>query len=682
MASGTITLTRTGSGLLDGRINWSSTSNGSEENTSTVTATLQIRRNSTSSTTTGTFTGTFTVGGSSVSISSYQALGYDWVTLKTIKITVNHNASGVGSCYLHAKVKGPSGTTMGGTYVSGSETVTLDTIPRQAVLTSATDFNDEQNPTITYNNPLGASAPSLQAGISLTSNHSDVIAYHDVDKTAGTDTIDLAEAERNTLRAAVTIGNTRTVWIYLRTRIGETYYYSPLSKKLTIKNPNPTISPTIADSNSTTVALTGDSSKLVKYYSNAAITIGAAAVKQATLASQKVTCGNKSRTSDGTINAIESNKFVFTATDSRGNTTQKTVTPSFVEYVKLTCSLANNMPDAAGNMTVKVSGNYFNGSFGAKSNSLVVYYRYKTSGGSYSSWAAMSVTKSGNTYSATANVTGLDYQTSYVVQTYAKDALATVYSAEKTVKATPVFDWSGKDFRFNVPVYDKFGALAGNGLSAYKGGGNDGIDPNTTLESLILTSHANAPQGLGTFYYIYTAFYNTKSTTANRSQIGFPFNTEGSLYRRYYNSGAWSSWTRCANASELLTSADIVDLVYPVNSYYISHSHTSPAELFGGTWYRVQSRFLWGTTTTGTIGATAGEQTHTLTANEIPSHRHSSNSIGIATTSTSSTAGEAMRSATLSNSYGNTGYTAYTGGGAAHNNMPPYVNVAIWRRTA
>ena len=620
MANGTITLTKTGSsnsGTLYGQIIWSADSNGTEKNSSTVTASVQLKRQA-GYTTTGTWKGSLSLGGSTKSISWYGSISSSWVTVATLTATINHDSDGTGTCYIYAKVNGPSETSQSGVYVSGSETVTLDTIPRQAVLTSAADFNDEQNPAITYTNPLGAAAPSLQAGISLTQNSSDVIAYHDVDKTDGTDTIDLTEAERNTLRAAVTEGNTRTVWIYLRTRIGETYYYSPLSKTLTIKNPNPTLNPTITDSNSTTVALTGDSSKLVKYYSNAAITIGASAVKQATIASKRVTCGSKRLTADGTINAVESKTFVFSATDSRGNTTTKAVVTSFVEYVKLTCFLDNNMPDGDGEMAVKVGGNYFNGSFGSKSNSLNVYYRYKVSGGSYGSWQEMTVTKSGNTYTATANVTGLDYQQAYVFQAYAKDALATVYSTEKSVKASPVFDWGASDFKFNVPVYDEFGALIGNGLAAYNGGGDAGIDPNTTLEDLCLSSHSNAPQGAGTFYYIHTAFYNTKSATAARAQVAMPYNKKGSIYHRHYASGAWSAWTRYMNADE----------IYPVGSVCIRYDTTSPATLYGGTWQRIEGRFLFGCAESGTVGATGS---HT------------------------------------------------TGSGSS---SLPYVNVAIWRRTA
>lgn len=451
MANGILTLTRTGSGYLTGRIVWSSESNGTQANTTTVTATLQIQR-SAQNTTTGTFTGTFTVGGTSQNVSVYTALpSYKWVTLKTITVTVSHNASGEGSCYLYAKVNGPGGTTMEGTSVSGAETVALDTIPRFASIVSAPDFNDEENPTITYANPAGSNVTLLEACISLDGSTDD-IAYRSISKTGTSYTFQLTEAERNVLRAATTGGNSRTVIFILRTHIGGSMGYGSLRKTFTIKNPNPIINPTITDSNDVTYDLTGNRNKLIRYYSNAAVTMGASAVKQASLTGKKVTCGGKSLTADGTLNAVESDSFVFTATDSRGNTTVKTVTVPFVPYIRLTCSLANNLPDASGHMMVQASGNYYNGSFGSKSNSLKVYYRYKAYGGTYSRWTAMTVSFSGNTYAATAEINGLDYQTAYVFQTYAADALDTEYSVERTVKATPVFDWGESDFSFHVPV--------------------------------------------------------------------------------------------------------------------------------------------------------------------------------------------------------------------------------------
>lgn len=150
------------------------------------------------------------------------------------------------------------------------------------------------------------------------------------------------------------------------------------------------------------------------------------------------------------------------------------------------------------------------------------------------------------------------------------------------------------DLNVTGDIYDNKNMPIRNGLAAYTGGGTGGIDPDTTLESLVLTSHTNAPQGAGTFYYIQTVFYNTKATNAARAQFAFPYNKRGSMYHRYYASGSWSSWARYMNSDE----------VYPVNSIYLSESGTSPASLFGGTWTRITNAYLYATATDSQLGTT------------------------------------------------------------------------------
>lgn len=756
MASGIIELTRTGYGQMFGRIVWESVSNGTEANTSTVTAILQVSRKD-SYVTTGTWRGNLKVGGTTENFAVYHDVSSGWFTLKTVTTTVSHNSDGSGSCYIYGTIQGPGGTSMEYTSTTGSETVTLDTIPRQAILISVANFNDEESPTITYSNPAGNSLTSLQACISLTGEKDD-IAYRDISKTDTIYTFNLTEAERNVLRAATTNGNSRTVTFFVRSKIGSTLYNSTLSRTFTIKNPSPTINPTITDANDVTYGLTGDRSKLVKYYSNATIEIGANAVKQAAINSKNVTCGGKSLTDDGIINAIESNNFVFTATDSRGNTTTKTVTVPFVDYIKLTCGLDNNMPDGTGSMTVRATGNCFNGSFGAKSNSLNVYYRYKTADGSYGGWNTMTVTKNGNTYSATANLTGLDYQATYVFQAYAEDELAIIYSVEKTVKGTPVFDWSESDFNFNVPVSVGNLNLSGNNVAIDIPGvcadQRFTVFPLCKITETKNTAYNSATQGFFYFHrlnglqgphFLFVQAddwyggaaqfnmsvlgdinYNSSLTAAsgtgfrtcrfrynsvlyggialyisnaNFGHVSFIGRTVDNtitgidIYRRdnstvlnseIYNSLVYDAGYFLNVNNKLYFDDGSLGLQsYPVNSIYISYSHTSPASLFGGTWTRITNTFLWATDSGGTIGGTGGEKSHTLTVNEMPSHSHN----GKVNTATdghySGNYNEVKRySEAITNTIIETQITNSVGGGAAHNNMPPYTQVSIWRRTA
>ena len=129
-------------------------------------------------------------------------------------------------------------------------------------------------------------------------------------------------------------------------------------------------------------------------------------------------------------------------------------------------------------------------------------------------------------------------------------------------------------------------------------------------------------------------------------------------------------------------SRGIVDLIYPVGSIYLSVGSTSPAVLFGGTWERIEDRFLLAAGTAYAAGSTGGEAAHTLTKAELPNEKldlHvNSNWLGYKNT----TAGAGSGIAGLGYKDGTALKTSSMGSGSAHNNMPPYLAVNIWKRTA
>ena len=140
----------------------------------------------------------------------------------------------------------------------------------------------------------------------------------------------------------------------------------------------------------------------------------------------------------------------------------------------------------------------------------------------------------------------------------------------------------------------------------------------------------------------------------------------------------------------------------------MSVNSTSPSTLFGGTWEQLKDRFLLGSGSTYTAGNTGGEATHTLTTNEMPKHTHTwtqssctnpgghTHDITVDAynfTSTECGAGGVWKW-TAENIGGNrasgsdkghthtiAGINANTGGSGAHNNMPPYFVVYMWKRT-
>lgn len=267
-----------------------------------------------------------------------------------------------------------------------------------------------------------------------------------------------------------------------------------------------------------------------------------------------------------------------------------------VEYIKLTCTLNASAATTSGVATLKISGNYWNGDFGAANNTLTVQYRYKVKDGSYTNWTSATATATGNKYDITATISGLNYLNAYTFQARAIDKLSTVESNEQTRKTTPIFDWSEDDFNFNV---------------------NTKVSGNLSVSGALTINNTN-----------------------------------------------------------------IVDLLYPVGSIYISVKSANPSTLFGGTWEQIKDTFLLAAGSTYNAGSTGGEATHTLTEDEIPAHRHKITYPNAGGPYGDAAIGYPASSNTTKTWMAEMCKTESVGGGTAHNNMPPYLAVYMWKRTA
>lgn len=118
---------------------------------------------------------------------------------------------------------------------------------------------------------------------------------------------------------------------------------------------------------------------------------------------------------------------------------------------------------------------------------------------------------------------------------------------------------------------------------------------------------------------------------------------------------------------------------YPVGSVYMNMNNVNPATLFGGTWQSIGGRFLLGADSSYVAGSTGGESTHKLTVSEIPKHNHTLDNYN--TTAGNTTAYMTVQAQAKVGYNGNV-QTLYTGGDGSHNNMPPYMVVYMWQRTA
>lgn len=157
------------------------------------------------------------------------------------------------------------------------------------------------------------------------------------------------------------------------------------------------------------------------------------------------------------------------------------------------------------------------------------------------------------------------------------------------------------------------------------------------------------------------------------------------------------------SAADTWSSQKIRDFIYPVGSIYMSVNATSPATIFGGTWEQIEDTFLLAAGTNYTAGATGGEAAHTLSATEIPAHTHGRKSLtgslyravlddGDSITRSGIVSSiDSPRTSTWKSEGGTACYRVNfdashehdsVGGGGAHNNMPPYLAVYMWKRTA
>ena len=134
---------------------------------------------------------------------------------------------------------------------------------------------------------------------------------------------------------------------------------------------------------------------------------------------------------------------------------------------------------------------------------------------------------------------------------------------------------------------------------------------------------------------------------------------------------------------------DLINTIYPVGSIYMSVNSTSPATLFGGTWVQLTDTFLYASNTadTNSTTATGGESTHTLIESELPYIEGTFPHIAYGQNKVSGHT--VYTDGNVSNREGSASTTSNThiykfsfGNGQAHNNMPPYMKVFMWKRTA
>ncbi len=583
-------------------------------NTSTVRVDMYLGRSGSQSYLGGDWNGSITVDGQIQYLSGNIAYptyinADSWLYLGTRDYTVTHNTDG-------SKVAGISASFSSGDFSPSSAwasgNLTLTTIPRASSVTatnadigSATSININRASS-SFTHTLKYSFGSLSGTI--------------VSKTSQTS---YGWTVPTTFYAQIPNAKSGICTITCETYSGNTLIGTKTTRFTATANETlckPDISGTVVDINEDTIALTGDNTKFIKYYSNASVSWEASAKNSASVV--RVYVNNEiTTTSPKVINGITTNQIPLSVLDTRAYRTSINIDLDMIDYIPLTANVSFFRTEpTTGRVSLEFDGNYFNDSFGDVSNTLSLkwYYKLKDS----DTWTLGGTLVNGTDYVITNNTfhsgsstytddivigSNFDYQKAYDFKFEFVDELES-HTIEQTVsKGIPIVNWD--DDHFNV-----------NGdISQYEqpftpgGGGGETLPVGTIIE---YPASSNLPTG----------WMICDGSAVSRTEYSQLFNVIGTKF----GSGDGSTTFNIPNKKGRVSVG--VD--------------TSQTEF-------------------NTIGKTGGEKTHTLTIQEMPSHNH-----GI----TVGYAGSGNTHVYYNNNSGD-GWlgTDNTGGDQPHNILQPYI---------
>lgn len=379
-------------------------------------------------------------------------------TITSGESTITHNSDGTKSLSLSASMK----NNYWGLNKTISATVSLPTIPRQATITSAQDFTDEGNPTITYNNPLGSNASSLQICLINPSDTIRFADYRDVNKTGTLSyTFNFTDEERNALRQACT-GTSMQVKFVLRTIIGGNGYYSSATKTMTIINGNPTLSYEVVETDASVISTLGTNQLLIKGVTKPKVTITATPKKYATISKYTMNLnGNYVESNEYTFNALTGNSLTISATDSRGLKTQQNETLSVIDYFRPYATI--NVPRAEENddrAYINIDGTWYNEGFGNTSNQLTITWDYReTDTEIWTIGGSIIPTIAGNTFTVENELLGNNF--SYAKEYKIRVIITDLFSTRSYITTRQKNDYSLKDtyYESDILTYEDMGEI-------------------------------------------------------------------------------------------------------------------------------------------------------------------------------------------------------------------------------
>lgn len=497
---------------------------------------------------------------------------------KTVKLAtgskvITHSADGSKKITISASSPNlPAGAGYGPSSGSASGTATLTTIPRASSVTCA-DGNIGSSTTININRASSSFTHTITYNFSgLTGTIATKTTSTSIGWTIPTSFFAKIPNSKNgqgTITCQTYNGNTL---------IGS----STCTFNAFVINSNPTVSATVQDVNSATTALTGDANKIVKYFSNAKVVTTATPKNSATINSVKVSCSNKSGTgADITLTKVESNVFNITATDSRGFATSIKITKTLVNYIKcaITSIRLERLSTTSNTVKATIIGNIFNASFGIKTNTLTLKWRYRLKGGTWSAYTNLSPTLKNNTFSYSGNLgTTFDFQEEYDFEVVATDLLMSETRTIHVTRGIPIIDIGKDDVKVNGDLEVK---RIVTGASQYLENGEYGVNLNNSdifgVNSVWFNDESNS----------YVEGINFLKQNGDKNNIDDYECLRGYRGYVYYNDKKLA-------------------YEHPIGSVVITSTNTNPGSSLGGTWTLIDKEFKsLSSLTGGLIGDTS-----------------------------------------------------------------------------
>ena len=394
---------------------------------------------------------------------------------KVVEVTHNNDGTFPNTNY-SASIQ--TGWSLGEANVSG--TLTSSQIPkinRYPILLTAPNFNDEENPTITYSTDVGFEDARTLAYIGRL-DWTGIISSREINISSGSYTFELTNEERTLLRNETPNSNTLDVLFLIVTQAGGNNYWSTMRRTLTIVNGNPTISNASAtEQNAKVVSLLGgtQTNYVIENTSELLFSISASATKGASITSvlvngQPATLQNS--TYQITLSNVQTGTFSIIATDSRGNLGGYTISKTLLNYSSTNINNGWSITRetaVSSDFILDAEITCYSGSFNSTPNQAVVKYSIDNE-----TWVV--IPSSGYTWSSDL-ITISNYRISNLMSYknygtfYLKtEDLLTLHQDNKPIpKGIETYSWGENDLQVNGDIFiaDEDGNNPVNVLKTY-----------------------------------------------------------------------------------------------------------------------------------------------------------------------------------------------------------------------